>query len=310
MEAQRFPADYDGIVAGAPANFWTHLMVGSLWVANAAAHEGTTLTAKAFDLLNKEALHACDAKDGVTDGLITNPPACQFDPQVAQCLGESSDGCLGPAQVKAAKRIYSPAVNPKTKDVLFPGMPVGGEATWAALAGERPFAIPGDFFKYFVYDNAEWDWRRMDFDKDVTALDTKYAAMFNAVDPDLSQFKARGGRLIMYHGWNDQLIQPGNSINYYTSVTKKMGAKQTDDFARLFMAPGMLHCGGGPGPNAFDAVTALEQWVEKGEKPAQMIASHSTNGAVDRTRPLCPHPQIATYKGTGSTDEAANFVCK
>jgi feruloyl esterase len=310
MEAQRFPGDFDGIVAGAPANFWTHLMVGSLWAATAAPREGTTLTAREFDLLNKEAIKACDAKDGVTDGLIANPPACQFDPQVAQCLGTSGDGCLTPAQVNAAKRIYSPAVNPRTKEVLFPGMPPGSEATWGALAGERPFPIPADFFKYFVYDNAEWDWRRMDFDKDVAALDAKYAAMFNAVDPDLSAFKARGGKLIMYHGWNDQLIQPGNSIDYYTSVSKKMGARETDDFARLFMAPGMLHCAGGVGPNTFDAVTALEQWVEKGQKPSELIASHMANGVVDRTRPLCPYPQLAVYKGSGSIDEAANFACR
>ena len=310
MEAQRFPSDYDGVVAGAPANFWTHLMVGSLWAATAAPREGTTLTAREFDLLNKEAIKACDAKDGVTDGLIANPPACTFDPQVAQCLGTSSDGCLAPAQVKAAKRIYSPAVNPRTKEVLFPGMPPGSEATWAALAGERPFSIPADFFKYFVYDNAEWDWRRMDFDKDVTALDAKYAAMFNAVNPDLSAFKGRGGKLIMYHGWNDQLIQPGNSIDYYTSVAKKMGATETDDFMRLFMAPGMLHCAGGVGPNTFDAVTALEQWVEHGKKPSELIASHMTNGVVDRTRPLCPYPQLAVYKGSGSIDDAANFVCR
>ena len=310
MEAQRFPNDYDGIVAGAPANFWTRLIAGSLWVATAAPREGTTLTAREFDLLNKEAIKACDAKDGVTDGLIANPAACSFDPQVAQCLGTSGDGCLTPAQVKAAKRIYSPAVNPRTKEVLFPGMPPGGEATWGALAGERPFSIPADFFKYFVYDNAEWDWRRMDFDKDVAALDAKYAAMFNAVDPDLSAFKARGGKLIMYHGWNDQLISPFNTINYYDNVTKVMGAANTADFARLFMAPGMQHCAGGPGPNTFDAVGALDQWVERGTAPDQLVATRSNNGVVERSRPLCPYPQLAVYKGTASIDEAANFVCR
>lgn len=310
MEAQRFPADYDGIIAGAPANYWTHLMAGTLWVSTAGRREGTSLPPAALALLNQEALKKCDPDDGVTDGLIGNPQACRFDPAVAQCSGGSSDGCLTLAQVQAATRIYSPSVNPRTKAEIFPGMPPGGELTWTALVGERPFAIPGEFFKYFVYDNADWDWTSIDFDKDVAAADAKWGAVMNAVDPDLSAFKARGGKLIMYHGWNDQLIQPGNTINYFTSVSKKMGAKETDDFARLFMAPGMAHCAGGPGPNTFDAVTALEQWVEQGTKPAQLVASHATNGKVDRTRPLCPYPQVATYRGSGSIDEAANFVCR
>jgi Tannase and feruloyl esterase len=310
MEAQRFPADYDGIVAGAPANYWTHLMTGTLWTATAADREGTQLSRASFELLNKEALHACDARDGVTDGLIENPPACRFDPQVTQCLGSSVDGCLTPAQVKAAKRIYASSINPRTKEEIFPGMPVGGELGWTAVTGPQPFPLPGEFFKYFLYENADWDWEKIDFDKDLTSLDAKYAWMFNATDPDLSAFKSRGGKLIMYHGWNDQLIQPGNSVNYYNSVQKKMGATETDDFARLFMAPGMMHCAGGPGPNTFDAVSALEQWVEHGTKPAQMIASHAVNGAVDRTRPLCPYPQVARYTGSGSIDDAATFTCQ
>ena len=158
--------------------------------------------------------------------------------------------------------------------------------------------------------NALWDWKVFDFDKDVAAADEKFAALINATSPDLNAFKTRGGKLIMCHGWNDQLIPPLNSINYYSSVAKKLGAKETDDFLRLFMVPGMTHCSGGPGPNTFDALGALEQWVEHGTKPASLIASHSTNGAVDRTRPLCPYPQVATYKGSGSIDNAANFMCK
>jgi feruloyl esterase len=136
------------------------------------------------------------------------------------------------------------------------------------------------------------------------------AKVLDATDPNLGAFKARGGKLILYHGWNDQLISPFNTINYFNTVSKTMGATGTDDFARLFMAPGMLHCAGGIGPNAFDAVTALEQWVEHGTRPAQLVASHSSNGVVDRTRPLCPFPQVAVYKGSGSIDEAASFVCK
>jgi len=201
-------------------------------------------------------------------------------------------------------------VNPRTRQEIFPGMPPGSELTWTAVAGgPQPFPIPVEFYKYFVHADANWDWKTIDFDKDVAAADDRLAALMNATDPNLAAFKSRGGKLVMYHGWNDQLIQAGNSINYYNSVSKTMGAKETDDFARLFMVPGMLHCAGGPGPNTFDAVSALEQWVEKGTKPVSIVASHTTSGAVDRTRPLCPYPQVASYKGAGSIDDAANFVC-
>jgi feruloyl esterase len=310
MEAQRFPADYDGIVAGAPANYWTHLMAGTLWNAIATMKEETRLSPAKFTALNKGALAACDAGDGVTDGLISNPPACKFDPGTLVCSGAETDACLTAPQVEAARKIYAGSTHPQSKKKIFPGMAPGGEITWTATAGQQPFAIPADFYKYFVYSNPDWDWKQLDFDKDVALADDKFAKLMNAVDPDLDKFKERGGKLIMYHGWNDQLIQPGNSIDYFTSVQKKMGEKDTDEFARLFMAPGMQHCAGGVGPNTFNAVAALEEWVEKGTKPAQIVASHTSNGVVDRTRPLCPYPQVATYKGSGSFDEAASFVCK
>ena len=312
MEAQRFPSDYDGVVAGAPANFWTHLMAATLWLASA------TLTDQAMHIptgklaaLNKAALAACDARDGVADGLIEDPQRCRFDPGTLQCSGADTETCLTAPQVEAARKIYAPTVNPRTKQEIFPGMAPGSELTWTALAGgPQPFSIPVDFYKYFVRSDPNWDWKTIDFDKDVVAIDEKFAQLMNATDPNLRAFKSRGGKLIVYHGWNDQLIPPLNSINYYNSVSKTMGAKETDDFARLFMAPGMLHCGGGVGPSTFDALGALEHWVEHATKPAHIIASHSTNGVVDRTRPLCPYPQVATYKGSGSIDEAASFVCK
>ena len=311
MEAQRFPNDYDGIVAGASANFWTHLHVGQLWRSAAtlkdpAAHLSTGKLA----LLNKAALTACDVNDGAPDGLIENPAACRFDPGTLLCSGPESETCLTAPQLEAARKIYGPAVNPRTKQELFPGMPPGSEVTWSAVSGgPAPSPIPIEAQKYFVNGDPNWDWKTFDFDKDVAATDEKLAALMNATDPNLAAFKSRGGKLIMYHGWNDQLIQAGNSINYYNSVAKTMGAGETDDFARLFMAPGMLHCAGGPGPNTFDALGALEQWVEKGTKPASLVASHSTAGTVDRTRPLCPYPQVAAYQGSGSIDDAANFVC-
>ncbi len=312
MEAQRYPADYDGIVAGAPANYFTHLLAGSLWPAAATLKdEATRLSPAKFAALNKAALAACDGGDGVTDGLIGNPLACKFDPSALLCSAADTDACLTAPQVDAAKKIYAYSANPRTKEKIFAGMAPGSEITWTAMAGgPNPFAIPVEFYKYFVYSNADWDWKTFDFDKDVALADEKFAKLLNAVDPDLGAFKKRGGKLIMYHGWNDQLIQPYNSIDYFTSVQKKMGTRDTDDFARLFMAPGMQHCAGGVGPNTFDAVTALEQWVEQKIKPAQIVASHMTKGVVDRTRPLCPYPQVATYKDSGNIDEAASFVCK
>lgn len=312
MEAQRFPDDYNAVVAGAPANFFTHLMAGSIWAASATLKDPAGFIPPAkYPAINKAVLAACDARDGVTDNLIENPPRCAFDPKTLRCAGADSETCLTSAQVDAAHRLYATAVNPRTKQDIFPGFVPGGELTWGALAGgPQPFSIPVDFYKYFVYSNPSWDWKTFDFDKDVAAADEKFAALLNATNPDLKTFKARGGKLIMYHGWNDQLIQPLNSVNYYNSVAKKMGAKETDDFLRLFMVPGMTHCGGGPGPNTFDALGALDEWVERGTRPASMTASHSTNGAVDRTRPLCPYPQVASYIGSGSIDEAANFVCR
>ena len=312
MEAQRFPEDYNGIVAGAPANFFTHLMAGTLWAATATLKDPASFIPPAkYPMINKAVMAACDARDGVTDGLIENPQRCAFDPKTLQCAGAENETCLTAPQVEAARKLYASSVNPRTKQEIFPGLAPGGELTWGAMAGgPQPFAIPVDFYKYFLYAKPDWDWKTFDFDKDVSAVDEKFAAALNATNPDLKAFKARGGKLIMYHGWNDQLIQPMNSVNYYNSVAKKMGAKETDEFLRLFMAPGMTHCAGGPGPNTFDAVAALEQWVEHGTTPASIVASHATNGTVDRTRPLCPYPQVATYKGSGSIDDAANFVCK
>jgi len=161
-----------------------------------------------------------------------------------------------------------------------------------------------------VFADANWSWRTFDFDAGVAKTDTKLASLFNALDPNLKALKNHGGKIIMWHGWNDPSVSPLNSVNYYSSVSRLFGAEHTDEFFRLFMVPGMGHCGGGPGPNDFDALTALERWVEHGQAPENIIASHSTNGVVDRTRPLCPYPQVAQYKGTGSTDDAKNFSCK
>jgi feruloyl esterase len=264
-----------------------------------------------FEVINKAALAACDANDGVTDGLIENPARCSFDPGSIQCKGGDAADCLTAPQVEAARKIYSPAKNPRTGAVIFPGMARGSELGWPALAGgPRPLSIADDHYKYVVFKNPQWDFKTLDFDKDVALADATDAGAINATDPDLSAFFAHGGKLLLYHGWNDQLISPQNSIDYFTNVRNKLGGAQTDKSARLFMAPGMMHCAGGPGPNTFDSQGAIEKWVEQGSAPDTLLATHSTGGAVDRSRPLCAYPKVAAYKGSGDINDAANFECR
>jgi len=227
-----------------------------------------------------------------------------------QCKGGAEESCLTAPQVESARKIYAGARNPRTGKQVFPGMAPGSELVWTALAGREPFGIPVSHFQHVVFNNVNWDFLSLDFDKDVALADKLDKDLIGATDPNLKEFFAHGGKLIVYHGWNDQLITPLNSIDYYNSVAAKMGgAARIDGSFRLFMAPAMNHCSGGDGPSRFDAVAALEQWVEQGKAPERMVASHVSANQVDRTRPLCPYPQVARYTGTGSTDDAANFTC-
>jgi feruloyl esterase len=261
-------------------------------------------------------LDACDARDGVKDGVIDDPRRCRFDPKVLQCKagrdGKPLDApdCLTAPQVEAARRLYMPAVNPKTKNEIFPALQPGSELAWGSLAGAQPIGEAVDFFQYIVYDNPAWDFRSIDFSIAADAVDRATAHILNATDPNLSPFFARGGKLLLYHCWNDQFVSPVNSINYYESVRSGPAKDTAATSMRLFMMPGTNHCRGGDGPNAFDQMAALEQWVEKNEAPVRVTASHSTNGKADRTRPLCAYPKVARYTGSGSTDDAANFSCK
>jgi feruloyl esterase len=305
-EAQQFPADYDGIIAGAPANYWTHLMFAGLWIAQAVhKDEASYIPPSKYPLIHKAVLEACDALDGVKDGVIEDPAACRFDPKVLECKNGDSATCLTTSQVESVRKIYGPSKNPRTEQEIFPGLEPGSELGWSGLAGPQPLPIAVDHFKYVVFKDPNWDWRALNFDTDVTLADKVDNGMLNAMDANLKAFVGHGGKLLMYHGWNDQLISPQNTINYYRSVADKLRRS-----VRLFMVPGMNHCSGGDGTNTFDAVSVMEQWVEQKKAPKQILASHMTNGAVDRTRPLCPYPQVAQYKGTGSTDDAANFTCK
>jgi len=309
MEAQKYPEDFDAVIAGAPANFQTHLHTWDLSVAvPVLINPAGAVPAAKLATLNKAAIDACDAGDGVKDGLINNPRACKFDPAVLLCKGADSDGCLTAPQLETVKRAYSPAKS-KSGDVVFPGKEPGSELGWAPFAAPQnaPGVSVGSF--QIAYNDANWDAKSFDLDRDLKLVDDKVGTIINAVNPDLSAFKARGGKLLLYHGWDDTAISPGNAINYYESVLKKMGGKQ-DNWVRLFMAPGMQHCGGGAGPNQVNYMAVMERWRESNIAPETMTAYHVTNNRVDMTRPLCPYPQVATYKGTGSVNDAANFMCK
>jgi feruloyl esterase len=309
-EAQRYPSDYNAIIAGAPANNRIHLYVWSVSVAQTVhKDEANYIPPSKYPLIHKAVLDACDSLDGLKDGLIGDPRVCHFDAKVLACNGSDEPSCLTAPQVETAHRIYSAAKNPRTGQEIYPGLEPGSELGWAIHAGPQPSSYAIDGFRYVTFKNPDWDYRTLNFDSDVALAEKVDNGATSATDPNLKEFFGHGGKLLMYHGWSDPNIAPLNSINYYESVLKTIGAA-ADNSIRLFLFPGMGHCGGGEGPNTFDAMGTLAQWFEKGQAPRQVIAAHRANGAVDRTRLICAYPQIATYQGGASIDDAANFVCK
>jgi feruloyl esterase len=307
-EAQQFPADFDGIVAGSPAANWTGRAAQAIWSAQAVHNNESAFIPRAkYQFIHQAVLAACDKLDGVEDGVLENPRRCTFDPKVLTCAGDDGPQCLTPPQAEAARRLYSASLNPRTHQPLYSGLEKGSELGWGTWAGPTPLAIALDHFRYIVFENPAWDFRTLNFDADIARAETLDAHRINATDPNLAPYFQRGGKLIQYHGWNDPQISPGNSVAYYESVSAKLGS--VNDSYRLFMVPGMAHCGGGEGPNTFDMIDALEKWVETKQAPDRITATRLTNGKPIRSRPLCPYPQVAIYKGSGSTDEATNFTC-
>jgi feruloyl esterase len=309
MSAQKYPEDFDAILAGAPANYQTHLHAWDLSVAVPALKDpSAAIPASKLALINRAVLNACDAKDGIKDGLLNDPRTCSFDVATLACKAGDAEDCLTAAQVAQAKRAYA-TTKTASGDMVFPGKDPGSETGWGGFVGgaQAPGVSVGSF--QVAYGDANWDARTFDIDRDLKVVDEKVGTPVNAINPDLRAFKARGGKLLLYHGWNDTAISAGNTINYYNNVLTKMGKSQ-DEWIRLFMAPGMQHCGNGPGPNQVNWMAVLERWRESGTAPDRIEASRVTNNRVDMTRPLCPYPQVAQYKGVGSTNDAANFVCK
>ena len=314
-EAQRYPADYNGIVSIAPANFPTHMWPGELhaaWVTHRTPEN--LIPQEKLPLIHNAALAACDELDGVKDGLIDDPRRCTFDPATIQCKGADAADCLTAGQVDSVKKIYAGLKNPAAGEQFWPPYEMGSELEWPGHIFD-PFSIPTSYFKFMVFDNPDWDWKAFDFSDPknfeiMTKAHYKLGPILNATNPDLSALKGLGGKLIMLHGWTDQNIAPRNTINYYQSVVETMGGvEKTQDFMRIFMVPGMNHCEGGAGCDKFDALGALEQWVEKGAAPDKIEAAHVADGKTVFTRPLCPYPQVAQYTGKGSTEDAANFTC-
>jgi len=321
MEAQRYPNDYDGILSGAPVNTFTSLHIGQLWMSHVTLKDpDATLTADDLALVNEAVMAQCDANDGVEDGVLTDPTACDFDPRDLVCRGRSNDSCLAEPQVEALERVYAGAVNPRTGAPIYPGLVPGGEsaqprnAGWAMIMnGRTPFSIDISVLGGMGFENGDWDWQTFDFDQDVALIDGKLANVLNAVNPDLRDFKAQGGKLIIYHGWNDPGVMPQRTVDYYNEIIAFAdraadgdGRAFTEEYARLYMMPGMGHCRGGTGPDQADFISSLVDWVENDAAPESIIAS---NGDGSVARPLCPHPEVAVYR-RGDTNDAANFRCE
>ena len=322
IEAQRFPDDFDGIVAGAPVLDFSGTMISYSTIQRALT--AAPVAAGKLRLVADAVYARCDAADGLKDGLIEDPRACRFSPaaDLPHCSGDA-DGtdCFTPAQLRALEAVYRAV--PRGGADFFPGWPVGaeiaaadgGNSAWLPWFVSPPNGRPiqasfGEtFFKYIAFGTtkSDYDWLSFNVDTDLAKIETARAVL-DATNPDLTRFKARGGKMVSYFGWADPALNPLMGVRYYENVMRQMGPS-TPDFYRLFMVPGMFHCGGGVGTSTFDALTAVVDWVENGTAPQSILASRLVGGTAVRTRPLCPYPQIAKYKGTGSIDEAGSFAC-
>jgi len=312
MEAQRFPEDFDGLVVGAPAFDWTEFMMGFNWDSRALA--AAPIPVGKLPVIENAVTQHCDAVDGLVDGLVQDPRACSFDPGALRCPGADAPDCLTAAQVDAVRAVYAGPARSNGRSIT-PGFPAGAESNggwdvWISGGTITPslqFTFQDQFFRYIVFNDPAYDPFTFNFDRDPRKL-TRTGLILNATDPDLLALQQRGSKIVMYHGWTDHALSALKTIQYYEQVFRTMGgAEEVRDFFRFFLVPDMHHCGGGPGPNVFDPFSALVDWVEQRKAPQRIIASGGS--VAGRTRPLCPYPQQAVYKGRGSIDDAANFVC-
>ena len=303
MEAQRYPDDYDGIIAGSLANRHIHMWTAGVERSiNLSRHPEGAISMEQASLVNTLVMNTCDT---LKEGFLNNPRGCKVDFSSLKCPaggegGSAGNSCLTAAQMKTVETFYGGVKNSKG-ELIFSGQALGNP-----IGAQRPAnQAPGGVFDLvrIAYNDPNIDWQKFDLDRDMKVLDEKIGYV-DAVNPDLSKFKKSGGKLLITHGWSDTGITPETTVWYYESVLTKMGHEQSD-WMRLFMAPGMGHCGGGPGVNTFDSIGTLEKWVEKGQAPTTMLGT----GANGMTRPLCPYPQYAEYKGSGDLKDGANWSC-
>jgi len=318
MEAQRYPQDYDGIVSGAPAINWPKLMMQSMWGTLPMSVAGNPVPACKLAAATAAAIAACDAIDGVKDGVIEDPKRCTYDPKAL--IGASSGDCgsFTQADVDVIRKLWE-GPHREDRSVLWYGQPRGADLNALAASRGTPlkpqaFAFTVDWLKYFLTLNPQFDWTTITpavyehlWDQSVE----QYGIVIGTDNPDLTAFRDYGGKAIIWHGWADQLISADGTIDYYKRVQQQMGGpNKTSQFARLYMAPGVAHCAGGAGPNPYGQLDALLSWVEDGKAPETLTAARRDQaGAITRSRPLCQYPLVARYKGAGNTDDAANFVC-
>jgi feruloyl esterase len=304
MEAGRYPDDYDGVIAGAPAMDFAKVMSFQLWNARTLAM-APTLRAK-LPVLHAAVLKACDKLDGVDDGVLENPLQCPFDPAQLQCKVFDTAACLTRNEVNAVRKVYEgPSL--ASGELLMPGLALGSEGAGWVIAGFFSRVGGPEFYRWMVYGDPAWDAEAFDLDRDYAHARAHVGPITDSGDADLAAFARRGGKVILYHGWSDPLIPAGNSLNYYDKLRARLGPA-LHDTARLYMAPGMPHCGAG-----IDLVPYLEAWIERGQPPDKVVVIQKPQGWLDSTattRALCPWPKTAHYSGTGSLRDAANFSCR
>jgi feruloyl esterase len=344
MEAQRYPDDYEAIIAGAPWNQWTHQTIEFMSRALALEH----LDPAKRTMITAAVVAQCGGRDGglASDGYLNEPQRCRFDPKALLCSGANGPNCLTADEAAAVQKVYDGPSNPRTGQHLYPGFERGSEFGWSGFG-----SFVNNLYQNVAFVDPAFDFHNFDFDSDVAYLDSTLSGLINSNSPDLSAFKARGGKLLMWHGWTDTTLEPRNSVNYYNSVVAVTGAglhlpglldeagengalhahrrqylEETQEFFRLFMAPGVNHCGGGAGPNSsfaytlgnavgpldadHDILAALDRWAIDGVAPERLFASHFTGGTADKTRPVCVYPQIARYSGHGDPNAPESWSCQ